>query len=343
MNKKILFDFGHPAHVNFFKPAITQLLKEQYDIHISVLNRGKLPDIVKREFSGFPVYVLGKHQGTVFSILWEANIKKLLELRKLCAKIKPDIGVAVYGFLMGAAMRLRGRPNIQFSDDPERKINTRLQKWTASILSFPIFFTSPKGKIQRFRALKEWAYLSPDYFTPNVEALKEYDLEPKKYIFVREVSNGSLNYQGQAANVVAQFANKFPRDYKVILSLEDKKTANQYPENWIILKEPVKDIHSLIYYSKCVVSSGDSMAREGAMLGVPSIYCGFRIMLANKVMQDEKMLLCDTPENTVQLMQQIVDGTFSFECQDIFRGRLREEWEDVTQYTINLIKKYTLQ
>jgi predicted glycosyltransferase len=337
---KILFDFGHPAHVNFFKPTIMQLQKEGYEIHLSVLNRGRLPDIVKREFSSFPLYVLGKHRGTTFSILWEANIKKLFQLNKLCAKIKPDVGVAVYGFLMGAVMRLRGKPNIQFSDDPERKINTRLQKWTATILSFPIFFTSPRGKIQRFRALKEWAYLSPNYIKPNAEALAEYGLNSKKYIFVREVSNGSLNYQGQQANVIAQFANKFPKGYKVVLSLEDKKTTNQYPENWILLKEPVQDIHSLIYFSKCVVSSGDSMAREGAMLGIPSVYCGFRTMLANKVMQDEKMLLCDTPENTELLMKQIVDDTLAFESQDKFRDRLREEWEDVTQYIINLIKKY---
>ena len=340
MNKKILFDFGHPAHVNFFKPTIMQLQSEGNEIHLSVLNRGKLPDIVKREFPKFSVYVLGKHKGTIFSILWEANIKKLFQLKKLCADIKPDIGVAVYGFLMGAIMRLNGKPNIQFSDDPERRINTKLQKWTATILSFPIFFTSPKGKIQRFRALKEWAYLSPNYFTPDAESLKEYDLEPKKYIFVREVSNGSMNYQGQESNVVAKFADKFPQGYKVVLSLEDKKTTDQYPNDWIILKEPVKDIHSLIYYSKCIVSSGDSMAREGAMLGVPSIYCGFRTMLANKVMQDEKMLLCNTPENTLSLLQQIVEDILLFEEQDNFRVRLKEEWEDVTQYIINLIKKY---
>ena len=39
-----------------------------------------------------------------------------------------------------------------------------------------------------------------------------------------------------------------------------------------------------MYYSQIVISSGDSGAyREGAMLGVPSIYAGNRDMPANDI------------------------------------------------------------
>ena len=41
-------------------------------------------------------------------------------------------------------------------------------------------------------------------------------------------------------------------------------------------QEPIEDIHSLIYYAAGLVSSGDSMAREAALLGVPSYYLGIR-------------------------------------------------------------------
>jgi len=47
------------------------------------------------------------------------------------------------------------------------------------------------------------------------------------------------------------------------------------------LKEPVSDIHSLIYYSRALISSGDSMAREACVLGVPAYYCGGRRMAVN--------------------------------------------------------------
>ena len=61
-----------------------------------------------------------------------------------------------------------------------------------------------------------------------------------------------------------------------MLSLEDKSTKERYPEDWILLEEPVEGIHSLIYYSCALISSGDSMAREAALLGVPSYYLGIR-------------------------------------------------------------------
>ena len=55
-----------------------------------------------------------------------------------------------------------------------------------------------------------------------------------------------------------------------------KKRRDEYPADWILLQEPIEDIHSLIYYAAGLVSSGDSMAREAALLGVPSYYLGIR-------------------------------------------------------------------
>lgn len=337
---KIWFDLAHPAHVNFFKPAITILKEEGHEIFISALRRGKLPDIVKREFPDFPVFIVGRHRGTKWSILLEANIQKFIQLFFLLKKNKPDVGLSVCGFLLGADMKSIGKPNIQFNDDTERKTNVRLQKMTADVLSFPVFFKDVNEQVRSFGALKEWAYLSPQYLKVSTAVLAEYGLEAGKYIFVREVSTGSLNYQGQQANVIAQFADRFPKDYRVVLSLEDKKTIGQYPSDWILLKEPVSDIHSLIYYSRCLISSGDSMAREGAMLGVPSVYCGFREMKANRVMVDEGMLVCEQPEHCPALLEEIVSGSKPFEAQDAFRNRLLQQWEDVTLYIIQLIKKY---
>ena len=37
-------------------------------------------------------------------------------------------------------------------------------------------------------------------------------------------------------------------------------------------------MHTLLYYAKCVISSGDTVAREAALLGTPAIYIGGRDM-----------------------------------------------------------------
>jgi len=58
----------------------------------------------------------------------------------------------------------------------------------------PNFFPS-KGNVLKYNGFKELAYLHPNYFVPNKKILEDYDLEQDKYVFIREVSKGSLNYK----------------------------------------------------------------------------------------------------------------------------------------------------
>lgn len=104
------------------------------------------------------------------------------------------------------------------------------------------------------------------------------------------MSNKSFNYYGQEDAIICSFSQEINPDTKVLLSLEDKTIVEHFPAHWIRLEEPVGDIHSLMFYAKLVVSSGDSMAREGAMLGVPSIYCGMRNMKANEMLMKRGIL-----------------------------------------------------
>ena len=125
--------------------------------------------------------------------------------------------------------------------------------------------------------MKEWAYLSPDIFQPDKSVLDQYNLQPNEYFFFREVSVGTVNYKGQAPDSILNIAHLIPQNIPVLLSLEKKDKYQEYPQNWILLQEPIKDIHSLIYFSKGLVSSGDSMAREAALLGVSFILFGYSL------------------------------------------------------------------
>ena len=336
---KILVDIAHPAHVNFFKKALRILSDQGHEILITGLRRGKLPRILENELGEYPIHYVGKHTGSKFSIIYEANIKKFFNLFFFALKHKPDFGLSVGSFNLGAVLKIFGKPNLQFDDDPERPMNVFLEKITSTRLFFPPI-TEAQGNVETMKALKEWAYLTPKYFRESTDELSRYSLEPGNYIFVREVSSGSLNYQDQASNIIGSFADKFPKGMPVLLSLEDKHTINQYPKDWILLEEPVEDIHSLIYHSRMLVSSGDSMAREGSMLGVPSIYCGIREMKANKLMEDRKMLFKAMPEEAPALMEGIVNGEVMVQDQDAFRQRLLTEWDDITEFIISQIYKY---
>lgn len=338
---KIAVDIMHPAHLNFFRNSIIKLSEEGHQIEIIVLNRGKLPEIARREYNNFSLTVIGKHRGNFFSILVEANILKFFKLLKFVHDKKIDIGLSVGSFVLGSVLKVFGIPNIQFDDDPERGINVMLEKMTSTKLFFPESVLKGQ-KISNFYGLKEWAYLSPAYFKPRIEVIKELGLKEKEYIFVREVDTGSLNYAKQKKNIIASVANLLPQSYNYVLSLENKRMLSQYPSSWIILKEPVSDIHSLMYFSLAVISSGDSMAREGAMLGLPSVYCGERTMKANEFLENRK-LLHHIKKNDLPDFINSLNKSEVLAQQNKVREELLKEWDDINNLIVSLVKEYGKQ
>jgi predicted glycosyltransferase len=340
--RSIIFDITHLPHINLFKNAIRNLVKAGNKVHIVCLDRGKNFNILKKELPFCEITKIGKHRGNMFSIIFEANIFRFFLLVQFLQKRKFDIGLSAGSFILGFALKLFRIPNIQFYDDPENTKNMYLQLLSSDGLFYPPFKNLNKN-INVFNCLKEWAYLSPNYFIPDIEQLKKYILCPKKYIFVREVSVGSSNYLNQKTNLISKISNQFPPGFKVLLSLENKENRNLYPISWILLEEPIDDIYSLIYYSKLLISSGDSMAREAAILGVPSIYCGIRNMRANDIMIRKNILFHKNIDEVSTLLNEIInDSNFALD-QEKFREDLLAEWDDMTIFILEKINNYRME
>lgn len=277
----VWIDICHTPQYNFYKNFILKLADEGNNVMLTVLDRGKTPAIIKRELQGIQnvsVDVVGKHRLNKLSAILEANIFRLVKLFRWSSKRSIDIGFS-NAYPLSCVCWFKKIPCYTFDDDPQT-MDYRPKIWFSKISHYCLYEVpdeyklSPKIKV--LRALKEWSYLAPSVFKADIKALDEYSLKPKEYIFLREVSVGTVNYTGQASGAILNIKDLLPKDKKVVFSLEDKSKRDLYPSDWILLQEPVKDIHSLIYYSAALVSSGDSMAREAALLGVPSYYLGIR-------------------------------------------------------------------
>lgn len=274
----IWIDILHIPQFNFYKPLIKALSEQGHTVYLTVLDRGKLPKIATRETEGWSnvkVYVLGKHKMTKWSAIWDANIIRAFQLRNWARDKKIDIGFS-NGMLLAWVCKQKGIPNYSFDDDPQTFDRKGKEKWNTEC-NFCVYEDETIGAPSHvLRCTKEWAYLNPRTFVPKVEVLEKYGVKPKEYMFLREVSVGTINYAGQASGAILGIKDMIPTDMRVLFSLEEKKRRDEYPADWILLQEPIEDIHSLIYYSAGLVSSGDSMAREAALLGVPSYYLGIR-------------------------------------------------------------------
>lgn len=334
----VLIDVKHPAQLNLFKNLILRLSKEGCSCYVSYLDRGRISKIIKKEYKNVPLFPVGSSDGTKYSIIWNGNFARTGSLFSLIGQKSIDVCVSASSAPLALAARLKGIPCLQFYDDPERKKVNIINMMLSSKIYFPPVVVERK-KIGIFNCLKEWAYLSPSYYSPDVSVLDDYRLEKKNYIFIREVSNKSFNYYDQKADVIAGFAESIPKSCNVILSLEDKEKIGLYPSDWILLDEPVKDIHSLMYYSKVIVSSGDSMAREGAMLGVPSIYCGFRKMASNRLMEDTGMLEHICGDRAKDRLLSMLQSDVQIDQQQ-FRRSLLSDWDDMVEFMYEKIYEY---
>lgn len=333
---RIFFDLYHIPQYNFFRNTIHELGPDK--VEIGCVNRGKLVDIIKYECPDFQLYVMGDYKYNRGPITMASRIilPRLLSLVKLFrAKKYKVVGSAHYQANMAA--RLMGIPNFSILDDPRAAV-LQIVKSVADEFYLPPF-TEGYQKIKKFNALKEWAYLSPRYFTPDEDELNKYGLQKKDFIFIREVSTETSNYLLQESNLILKLSSMFGEETTVVLSLEDKSLRDQYPANWIILEEPVSDVHSIMYYSNLIVSSGDSMAREGGMLGVPSIYIGNRDMPANRIMIEKGILFKKSPHELSEFIRDLNQGLVEVPDQESFRDQLLNSWTDVNQLINSIINR----
>ncbi|MGV9206199.1 MAG: DUF354 domain-containing protein [Promethearchaeia archaeon] len=340
--KKILVDITHPAQLNFYLNIIKSLSKN-YSVVVTVLGRGKLPSIADYELKNIPnveIKVIGRKRNSKFSSIIEANLLRVFQLIIFVSRENIKLGFS-NGFQASLAGSLFGFPVITFGDDPQSS-----DYYPKLLFTNKVYFCLYKRRFAKLnrhanilRCVKEWAYLSEDYFTSDYSVLEKYGVKEKEYIFIREVSTGTLNYSKQKNGFIAAIKDEIPKGFKVLFSLEDKSQRKNYPEEWILLEEPIQDFHSLIYFSKLLISSGDSMAREAAVMGLPGIYVGVRKMYANNVLQDlADFYHYDNTSNFNDFINPIINNSSIYRQKEI-QKKLNSEFINVVTFINRITKK----
>lgn len=340
----IWIDLGHIPQFNFYKVFIQKLSEAGHNVYVTVLGRGRMPKIVKYELQSLPnvsIEVIGKHRMKKWSAILETNLIRIPKLYFWSLGKHIDIAFSNHHQTSMVA-KLLCIPGYAFGDDTQTKLYPIFVKY-ATKSHMLIYEETEQCKIlpkdSLVKCLKEWAYLSPKYFKSNIDVLQKYGVKPKEYVFLREVSVGTMNYAAQKSGAVLGIKDLIPKNKKVLLSLEEKHRRNEYPEDWILLQEPIDDIHSLIYYSAGLVSSGDSMAREAALLGVPSYYLGVRHSMpanaaAHKVagLQNELSMPFEQWVKTLD-----VDVNEAAIKQEKLRKHIDKEFIDINEYMLSLV------
>ena len=340
----VLIDIGHTPQLNFYKMLITKLAESGHCIFVTVLKRGRLPQIAEHELGcikNVTVVPVGKHRMSKISAILESNILRIFKMLYWSIGKHIDIVLSngIVAHIVGWIHRV---PCYAFGDD-YRSWDYRVKTILCKESNYCIFEStmSLSSKTNIMACTKEWAYLAPKYFCPNPKALEKYGVKPKEYVFLREVSVGTVNYTGQESGAILGIQDLIPKDKTVLFSLEEKHKRDLYPQEWILLQEPLEDIHSLIYYSAGLVSSGDSMAREAALLGVPAYYLGIRYdMPANAAAAKVANLQNQKSADFSQWVKNLsVSAQEAEEKQQALREHIDNTFIDINEYMLALVEK----
>ena len=331
---RVVVDIQHPVDVNFFRGAIRRLREDGHEVLLVVLRRGRVPAIVRHDYPDLEAIEVGVHSATRWGLYLRTGLWREVELVRALRGRGISGALGFPGFQTAIVGRLLGFASVGAYDDPEHRPNFVLSRFWLDRFVLPDYLGFAGGNIVPFRGLKEWGYLCPAQFTPRPEALEPYGLKPREYIFVREVEPRSLNYLDQKEEIVRALYDAGLSQHRVVLSLEDKRRQRLF-QKWQILDEPVADVHSLMYYSRALLSSGDSMAREAATLGVPSVYCGRREMRANDALYEQGLMRQLT--DVEPILQQLVSASGSEAQQREIRDRLDQLWEDPTDVVVRAL------
>ncbi len=157
-------------------------------------------------------------------------------------------------------------------------------------------------------------------------------------MFIREIASISVNYQ-QSNSQLPEIVNYLKtKNLNIVLSIENKGFVDSFKDTCIILKEPVKGLYSLIYYSKFVISSGDTMAREACLLGKACIYTGGRTMLANsQFIELGAMFKAESLQQIFPIIDKLEESDYISSVKENMEKLVSTEFEDTNNILLSQI------
>ena len=335
----ILFDLNHPVDVNYFKNAILKLNRQGHEIFITYRPRGKLKAIIDFELGQFKPIPIGKHYHSFMNKIL-GQLHRDYEFIKYFKKNDIDL-VACFGATSSISAKISGIPFLAFEDDFEYKIPFYHANIFATRHIMPEYIKFSNRRTYKYKGFKELAYLNPRVFTPQIGAIEKLGLNENNYVFIREISNVSLNYKDKNKNIIDLVTYIIKKGKKAVISLEDDSLRDKLKEMCVVLKEPVEDIYSILKYAQFAISSGDTMAREACLLGTPCIYTGGREMVMNnELIEIGVMFKEDNIEDILKRIDFLSDNDIKHNIEEKIKHKIDTEWDDTTEVILKNINDF---
>ena len=284
---RILIDIGHPAHVHYFKHFIRIMKEKGHEFLITARDKEITFDLLKK----YKIKYISRGKGG------KSLLSKFLYIPKAdylifkeSKKFKPDIFLSFASPYAAQVSKIFLKPHIALSDTEHDTLgNLGFVPFSETIITPDCYLGDFKRKHIKVKSYFELCYLSPKYFNPELDILKELNISRNQKVvlfrFVSWEASHDRGHNGISFDKRKELVNLFERNnYKILISSEGY-LAKEF-EMYKILISPEK-IHSVISSIDIFIGESGTMATEAAILGTPSVFVN---SLDAGVFQDEVRL-----------------------------------------------------
>lgn len=335
----ILFDINHPAHVHYFRNAISILQSQGHQITITSREKDVTTDVL--DGYHLPHRVLSKSRKGLLWLAWELIVRQC-KLAPILLKNKINICVSSTGACSVHICKILSIPTLVFYDTETAKLQNKLSIPLATRYITPESYMKEEGSNhETYKGVQELAYLHPKYFSPDENILKTIGVSKEdKYIVLRFVAWAAahdIGERGMRLEFKRTLINKLKDNAKIFIISEDN-----LPEEFLEYQYtgPVEKVHDLMNFASLFIGEGATMASECACLGTPSIYVN-SIKLGS-IKECEKYGLVfdlDDEESILNKAIEILNTSDNTQWQKK-KEKFLNEHTDVTEYFVDSILKY---
>lgn len=261
----IFINISHPAHVHFFKYAISELSKRGHTIIVGARYKEFTIELLK----AYNIkHIVLTHKGEGFFGLVKELWYQQVKLFKLIKKEPIDIMLQIGGIFNAPVGKLFGIPTLAFSDTENDIIANKIAFGLSTHVFSPSCFDHKTGGLWKkqihYPGYHELAYLSPNFIEDNVK--------PGDNILLRFVGWGAghdIGETGLSDKQKIKLVNMLKNYGNIFISSEGPLPDKI--KNYKCSFHPA-EMHDFLKKCKLVVGESATMASEAACLGIPAIF-----------------------------------------------------------------------
>lgn len=268
---RIVIDFGHPAHVHYFKYFIKEMTEKGHEIMCFARERYPIQELLK----AYNIKAINRGKGSngVVGKIW-GTLKIVHFMYRYAKKFNPDICISFGGLYTTLLAQLVRAKAISIDDTETAKWQQILCLPLVDSILTPSCYNVKLGKKQiKFPGTMDIAYLHPNRFTPDESVLEELGVaRGEKFAIVRFVSwnaHHDVGCKGMSLDNKIRLVKKLSDIMKVFVTTEGEIPEELKYYQCSILPEKM---HDVLYFAHLIAGESATMSSEAAVLGTSAVY-----------------------------------------------------------------------